>query len=112
MDRQTKKITLPVTKTEAVIYTYITGGEKRKINEVLTENISADLSGEAKGEIPLSLVYKTNDLALELLVVELDNSADDKITRISNLPERDYNFLLEEVNKVTQDSDFLAEKKT
>jgi len=102
--RETKKIILPITKQEVEIYTYITGGEKRQLNEILTLGISADASGQPKGEIPISSVYKANDKALELLTATL------KIEEINNLPVGDYDFLLAEVNKVSNDSDF-AQKK-
>lgn len=103
-NRETKKIKLSATGKEVEIYTYITGGEKRQINEILTANLSADMTGSAKGEIPLSVVYKANDKALELLVLL-------PIEEINNLPNSDYEFLIGEVNKITNDSSF-AEKKT
>jgi hypothetical protein len=103
-NRETKKIILPVTQKEVEIYTYITGGEKRQINEILTANLSADVTGSAKGEIPLSVVYKANDKALELMVKL-------PIDEVNNLPSKDYDFLLNEVNQVTNDSSF-SEKKT
>ena len=105
MNRETKKINLPVTGKEVEIYTYISGGEKRQLNEILTSGISADVSGQAKGEIPLSSVYKANDKALDLLVINLS------IEEINDLPSGDYDFLLEEVNKISNDSQY-AEKKT
>jgi len=103
--RDTKKITLPITNQIVEIYTYITGGEKRQLNEILTNGISADATGQPKGEIPISSVYKANDKALELLVITL------KIEDINNLPSGDYDFLLLEVNKISNDTDF-AQKKT
>jgi hypothetical protein len=102
MDRPTKKIILPITKKEVEIYTYITGGEKRQINEILTAGISADTSGQIKGDIPLSVVYKANDKALELLVLHVV---------ANDLPSTDYDFLLNEVNQITKDEKF-EEKKT
>lgn len=105
MERETKKIKLPVSEKEVEIYTYITGGEKRQLNEILMSGISADVSGQAKGEIPLSSVYKANDKALELLVRNL------KIEEINNLQSVDYDFLTAEINKISNDSEY-AQKKT
>ena len=104
-DRSTKKVILPVTKKEVEIYTYITGGEKRQINEILTDGIKADLTGQAKGEVSLSVVYKSNDKALELLVRGMT------VEEIKDLPSTDYDFLLDCVNEVTNDKDY-TEKKT
>lgn len=105
MERETKKIILPVTQKEVTLYTYITGGEKRQINEILTSGLSADLNGQAKGEIPLSVVYKANDKALELLVTSLTPK------EINDLPSTDFDFVIAEVNKVTNGVDY-SEKKT
>ena len=105
MSRETKKITLPQTQGEVEIYTYITGGEKRQINEILTASLSADTSGVAKGEIALSVVFKANDKALELLVVGYTDE-------LKDLPANDYDYLLEEVNKITNDTSFSQKKTT
>jgi hypothetical protein len=104
-NREIKKIILPATNKEVEIYTYITGGEKRQITEILTGNLSADLTGSAKGEIPLTLVYQANDKALSLLVKTLNEQ------EIKDLPSKDYDFLLSEVNKISNDTDF-SQKKT
>jgi len=106
MSRETKKITLPVTGKEIEIYTYITGGEKRQITEILTSGLSADVTGQAKGEIPLSVVYVANDKALELLSVGIT------LEEINVLPSKDYDFLLAEINKVSNDTDFVEKKTT
>jgi hypothetical protein len=104
-NREIKKIILPITNKEVEIYTYITGGEKRQITEILTGGISADITGTAKGDIALSTVYKANDKALELLVKTLSEQ------EIKDLPSRDYDFLLSEVNLISNDTDF-SQKKT
>ena len=103
--RETKKVILPYTKKEVDIYTYITGGEKRKITEILTEGIKADLNGKAQGDIALSVVYKANDMTLTLLVPSM------KIEEINDLPVTDYDFLLAQVNDITKDVAY-SEKKT
>lgn len=105
MSRETKKITLPVTQKEVEIKTYISAGEKRQINEIITAGLSADITGQAKGEIPLSLVYKANDKALELLVVNMT------LAEINDLPAVDGDFLVEKVNEVSNDKEY-SEKKT
>lgn len=102
--RPTKTVTLPATKAEATIYTYITGGEKHSITKIITSGISADITGTAKGDIPLSLVFEANQKALELLVVSISGFDG----TVSDLPSRDYDFLVSEINKVTADNDFLG----
>jgi hypothetical protein len=111
MDRNTNKITLPSSKVEVEFYTYITAGEKRQITEILTTGMSADSSGSIKGEIPLSLVYKSNDKAIELLIKRIGEFTSEVLSNVNNLPSNDYDFLLAEINKISNNTDFV-EKKT
>lgn len=111
MERPTNKITLPTTKNIIEYYSYITAGEKRQLTEILTSGMSADSSGSVKGEISLSLVYKSNDKALELLIKTINGESKDVLSFVSELPSTDYDLLLEEINKVSNNSDFV-EKKT
>jgi hypothetical protein len=111
MERQTKTIKLPITGFTVEYYSYITAGEKRQITEILTSSISADMQGQAKGEIPLSFVFKANDKAVELLIKNIDGKTDEVLSTVTNLPSTDYDFLLSEINKVSSDSDY-QEKKT
>jgi hypothetical protein len=111
MERTTKKITLPITQSEVEIYSYITGGEKRQLTEILTSNISADVTGQTKGDIPLSLVYQANDKAIEILVKSVSGETSEVLSLVSNLPEKDYDFVVSEINKITNNTDY-QEKKT
>lgn len=107
--RNTKKITLPTTKFEVEIYEYITGGEKRKINDLLMSSSVID-SGtqQLKGEIPMKLINEANDLALSILVKSIDNSIESIVERIKELPSLDYDFLLKEINSITNNESFLT----
>lgn len=109
-NRETKKIILS-NNTEVEIYTYITGGEKRKITEILVSNLSANIKGETNGDIPISLVYKANDEALEMLVVSINGNKENVLNQVNSLKAKDYDHLLMEVNKISNDTDF-SEKKT
>jgi len=111
MERNTIKITLPTTKFEVEVYSYITGGEKRQITEIITSGMSSDISGTVKGDIPLTVVYKANDKALELLVKSVARNTEEVLSSISNLPATDYDILLERINAITNNSDY-EEKKT
>lgn len=112
MERKTLKITLPITGFEIGYYSYITAGEKQQITEIMTSNMSADATGSVKGDIPLSLVYKSNDKALELLVTSVNGITDNILEHVKGLPSSDYDVLLEEINKVTSDSAYTQKKTT
>lgn len=107
MIRPTKEIKLQVSGAKVVLNTYITGGEKRQITEVLTKNFSADTKGNTIGEIPLSALNEANDKAIEFVVVSISDDY-----KASDLPSVDYELLLEEINKITHNQDFLEDKKS
>lgn len=111
MERTTKSITLPESKLTVEYYSYITAGEKRQITEILTSNMSASASGDISGEIPLSLMYKANDKAFELLIKKVGEDTNDVLSVVSGLPSKDYDFLLEAINAITNNTDY-EEKKT
>jgi len=106
--RTTKTITLPISKSKIVINDYITGGEKRKINDLLLKNSSVETGSTViKGDIPLLLIYEANDLALSFLVKSIDDISDDLINRINDLHTNDYDYLKAEIDSVTNDKSFL-----
>ena len=111
MERQTKTIKLPITGFTVEYYSYITAGEKREVTEILTSSISADMQGQAKGEIALSTVYKANDKAIELLIKSLNGSTENVLSQIKDLPASDYDVLLEAVNAISNDTQY-QQKKT
>jgi hypothetical protein len=109
--RETKIITLPVTGLEVEVNAFVTGHEKRQITQVLLQNGSLDLkSQEIKGDIPLDLIYKANDKAVEILVKRIGDKANIK-EAIEALPVKDYDFLYAEIDKITKDADFLAQSQ-
>lgn len=112
MERKTLKINLPITGFEVGYYSYITAGEKQQITEIMTSNMSADATGSVKGDIPLSLVYKSNDKALELLVTSVNGITDNVLEQVKNLPSSDYDVLLEDINRVTSDTAYTQKKTT
>ena len=112
MERTTKTTKLPLSNLEVVYYSYITAGEKQQITEIMTSGMSADITGSVKGEIPLSLVYKSNDKALELLVKSLNGSTENVLSQIKDLPSSDYDLLLTEINDVTNNTDYNQKKTT
>ncbi len=109
--RTTKIITLPKSQVKIEVYDYITGGEKRKMNDLLLSQSSIDTSTSTiKGDIPLSLVAQVNDLALSFLIKSIDDSVDNITDKVNEFRSDDYDYLIAEINKITNSTDFLAEK--
>ena len=92
------------------LYTFISGGEMRKITAIYLEGIDLSVN-EAKDQstkIDASVELKAQDKILELLVCELDGSTEDILKRIMDLPNNETQEILKEASQVQQG---LGEKK-
>lgn len=117
MERETIEVTTPVGKHVLVLNTYITGREKRLLQNVYLEgNLNFDTEGKrVEGMKMDALVNKATDLAWRLVVASFDGKKDgvegfNVVEAILDLQQKDYSFVLAKVNAVTGDEDF--EKKS
>lgn len=109
IERPVTEITLP-SGIKASIYTYITGGEMRKINAIYMEHMKAsdvvtkkdDLASILK-DVPVNLLLKGQELALSFLLVSINGSTKEEAYKIAmeQLREADLEFLINEVDKYT-----------
>lgn len=103
MERETKKIKLPITEKEVEMKTYITGRELRQIKSVFLNAVNLDGDGKT-GSINGSITDEAENKAFEVIVVSM------KLDEILDLPSRDYEVIVKEVDKVQ--NGLSAEKKT
>lgn len=117
MERETKKITLPITKTEVEINTYVTGREKRALtNLYLGGDINYDIDSQKVKGLNMEIVDKAQDLAWKTVVVSFGGKKDGDdgfsiVDAILDLRAEDYQFVVDAVNEVTTDKSF-EKKKT
>jgi len=107
-ERSTKKIITP-NKHEVLVYDYLTGGEMRRMNALYMEGLKAGDVMNADGniqkamkDVPVSVVLKAQELALEMLILSVDGGA--KETAYSdamNMREEDLEFLMSEIDQYT-----------
>lgn len=100
--RETKTIETPGGR-KIVLNTYITGREARDIQNVYLEKMTlkqtaqgqemAGLKGTATGE--------AENKAIEVVVVSMDDNNKDLVNRILDLKVSEYDFIKEEIGKVT-----------
>jgi hypothetical protein len=101
--RETKEIVTTNGHT-AVMYTYITGMEKRAISEALFGDVQITPSGKDaningfKG----SDAFKAENKAMELVVVSVDGKTDDVVNSILNLRVEDSDDIIRAINEVTE----------
>lgn len=82
---------------------YITGrdlNEYRKIafSSMRVSNLDAK-SGTSNTEFDTSMILQQEEKAIELTVLELNNSPENVLQRIMELPSDEYEFIVKEVNE-------------
>lgn len=110
--RETKKIITSGNK-EIEIYTYITGGEARQIQNIFLEGMKFKVSGEGQttsNEMSASLASVAQDKVIELLVVSVNGVKENVLKAMLDLPKNDFDEVLTEIDKVQ--NPLSVEKKT
>ena len=114
MNRETKEIITPLDKQKVKINAWLTGREKRDLRDVLLEGIKFSMKqGEAKTESvnTAELVKKTENKAIEIVVVSIDGSEDKVLERLLDMKSQDYDFVISEVNEISKEVDFTKPEK-
>ena len=101
MERETKEINTPGGH-KAIIKTYLTARESNEIKEVFNKAISMHLeNGQIVSDaIPATVLGEQEKKILALLLVSLDGDANNIYDRLLDFRQEDYDFLVQEVNKV------------
>jgi len=109
MERETKTITTPIGKHKVVLKAWITGREKRELRNVFLKNVK-DVSGKEEPEKMLTsaeIINEAENKAIETVVVSVDGETKNVLDKILDMRAKDFEFIIEEINKITRDSDFL-----
>lgn len=93
MQRETIEVTT-AGGVKAVLNAYITGGEKRKIAEYYLN--------AQEGATSAQRVLGAEDLTLNLVVVSLNESAEDILGRLLALPSADMDEITEKVKEIIE----------
>jgi len=89
-NRETKKVTTPISKQEVVLKSFLTGREKREFTSNSDEGFEM--------------------IGIRVAVVSVDGKTDGVIDAILDMHGKDYDFILNEMAEIINDSSFLAEK--
>jgi len=107
--REQKEITTPVGKNKLVINAWLNGMEKRDLRKVFYGGMKVGVKGQEPNisDIDMTvLMEKAEDLAIKLIVVSVDGKKDDVLGSILKMQDRDYSFVIAEINKISADKDF------
>jgi len=108
MERETKKITTPSGKA-VELKTYLTAGEAKELSLVFLKGMKLDYDAETKKpivkDISGSLINEAENRAIELIVVSFDGSNENILGRLLELKSTEFDFVMEEINKITKPID-------
>ena len=124
MERETKKVTTPVSKQVVEIKTYITGREKREItNSFMHGDIKYNVKENDISGFKLNSMDVQQDVAFKTIVVSVDGhkygdsvGEGDSLKLFSivdailDMRDADYKFVVDSINEVTNGT--ITEKKT
>lgn len=121
MERELVTITTPIGKHEVKIKEWLTGGERRKIRSALLQNVNFDIkpdedgNKETKEDVSYSLSGNTidaiKDSTLEATVYSIDGKTDNILETILQMHEKDYDFVVSEVEKMSSEISEQDKKK-
>jgi hypothetical protein len=113
MERETKKIITPVDKIEVEIYTWITGGELEEIQDIYLKDYEVSVGGDKpNATLNGSMVKTINHKQIEKLIMSVKGIKENVLQSILNLKSSDYQFVIEEINKVVNAQPELEKKNT
>jgi len=107
MDRETKMVETP-RGNKIEIKTYLTGGEMRKLHAIFLKGAELDTSSGEDGKpgvknIKADSFLEAERKTLELSVVSVNGSKENIVQTLQDLPNDDYQFVINEINKLSQD---------
>jgi len=106
MSRETKIITTPVDKQKITLNAWISGREKRELRDILLAGMKMDKEGKVVTDP--TITTKTEDKAIEMIVVSVNDKNEDILNKILDMKSKDFDFVIDEINSVREDKDFLA----
>lgn len=110
-ERTTKEITTP-SGHKIVIFDYMTGGELRKIQALYLEHISAGDFGspDMMKKVPVVTMMKAQELALEMLIVSVNNETTDCLKKVLDFREEDLDVVIKEVDQYASGTTTIEKK--
>lgn len=105
MDRETKKIITPSGK-EVELKTYLTAGEEKELRLVFLKGTKMDIDMETQKpifkDVSGAIADDAENKLIEIMLVSLDGSKENILSRILELRKEEFDFIVEEINKITK----------
>ena len=110
MERETKTIITPFGKEEVILKAWITGNEKRKISSALLTGMSVSKASFENVELTPELINKAQDITFSEIIVSIADSNENIIQRVLDMRGEDFDFVVQEVNKITNPEEDIKKK--
>jgi len=103
MSSPTQKLNTPIANAEIEIKDWITGAEAESLEKEMTDglDIKTDMVNRKIniGKIDYSEVAQKNThKTIEIFVISINGATDDILNKVLELPEKDYSFILSEID--------------
>jgi hypothetical protein len=107
------EIKTPIESHILILKKWLTGGDARNINSILLDDLEIAAGGNAQTETKIKGEKLTRmiDKQIETVVMDLDGSSENILQRLLDMRSEDYNFVVEEVQKICNQQ-ANSEKKT
>lgn len=104
MERETKTFKTTSGQNTLILYAYATGREVRAIDTKYISAMKVDIkSGEpSMNDVNMSVMYDAENLMIQHIVVSLNDSKDNIIERILDLPQDEYAEIIKELSSITK----------
>ena len=112
MQRETTTFTTPYGKHTVVVKTYLTGREKRELQNALLNTGGLQFNIETKKIEGISgaLADKEQDTLFGLIIESIDGKTEGIVDMVLDMRGEDYNFVVSKVNEIN--TGLTEEKKT
>ena len=106
MEREFITIVTPIGKQEVKFKAWLTGRERRAISEAFMEGTEF-VAGETTPKRVFSgeTINKMRDAAIQAIVVSIDGNTENTLDKILDMRDTDYDFIVDEVNKINNPPD-------
>ncbi|MCK4454522.1 hypothetical protein KAU51_04270 [Candidatus Parcubacteria bacterium] len=112
---ETKTIETPVEKHQVVLKSFITGEEEDKIKKIW-RNVEVTMENSKGGVVQKTASFNmanrieiAEKIAVEIIIVSIDEKTENVYGELKKMNSKDCNFVKKEIDKITEDEDFLEE---
>jgi hypothetical protein len=105
MEREKTQITLPLSKKVVVLKKWLTGRERKDFNSAIFSGQEFSPNEDFKPVIKGEMIGKLQDEQVKAYVESIDDIKDNILEIVLDLRDKDYNFILSEINKLSKEEE-------